>query len=64
MAQQYRHIIAANPERLICNHNLFDVAAADLTAVEAEALVAILNSTLGRLVQDLLRPVSREPKAI
>ena len=27
MAQQYRHIIAANPDRLICNHNLFDVAA-------------------------------------
>jgi hypothetical protein len=46
MAQQYRHIIAANPERLICNHNLFDVAPAELTAVEAEALVAVLNSTL------------------
>ena len=30
MAKQYRHIIAANPERLICNHNLFDVAAEDL----------------------------------
>ena len=26
MAQQYRHIVAANPDRLICNHNLFDVA--------------------------------------
>ncbi|MBM4026872.1 MAG: hypothetical protein FJ280_15940, partial [Planctomycetes bacterium] len=26
MAQQYRHIIAGNPENLICNHNLFDVA--------------------------------------
>ena len=25
MAQQYRHIIAGNPERLICNHNLFDL---------------------------------------
>jgi methylase of polypeptide subunit release factors len=46
MAQQYRHIIAANPERLICNHNLFDVAPAGLPAVEAGALVAILNSTL------------------
>ena len=25
MAQQYRHIIAANPENLSCNHNLFDL---------------------------------------
>ncbi len=46
MAQQYRHIIAANPERLICNHNLFDVAPAELSPVEAESLVAVLNSTL------------------
>ena len=46
MAQQYRHIIAANPERLICNHNLFDVAAPNLSAIEAQTLVAILNSTL------------------
>ena len=46
MAQQYRHIIAANPERLICNHNLFDVAAPDLSETESKALVAILNSTL------------------
>jgi hypothetical protein len=46
MAQQYRHIIAANPERLICNHNLFDVAPAGLSAIEAESLVAVLNSTL------------------
>jgi methylase of polypeptide subunit release factors len=46
MAQQYRHIIAANPERLICNHNLFDVAAPKLSPTEAEALVAVLNSTL------------------
>jgi hypothetical protein len=46
MAQQYRHIIAANPERLICNHNLFDIAPGSLSAREAESLVAILNSTL------------------
>jgi hypothetical protein len=46
MAQQYRHIIAANPERLICNHNLFDVDAPDLSAKERRALVAVLNSTL------------------
>jgi hypothetical protein len=25
MAQQYRHIIPANPEGLPCNHNLFDI---------------------------------------
>ncbi len=46
MSQQYRHIIAANPERLICNHNLFDVAAPELSAIETQALVAVLNSTL------------------
>ena len=46
MAQQYRHIIAANPERLICNHNLFDLAADRLKARERAALVAVLNSTV------------------
>jgi len=46
MAQQYRHIIAANPEGLICNHNLFDVAPHQLSALEARSLVAILNSTV------------------
>ena len=46
MAQQYRHIIAGNPEGLICNHNLFDIASAELSALEAKSLVAILNSTL------------------
>lgn len=46
MAQQYRHIIAGNPERLICNHNLFDLAPANLSSLESEALVAVLNSTL------------------
>ncbi len=46
MAQQYRHIIAANPERLICNHNLFDIAADGLNAKERAGLVAILNSTV------------------
>ena len=46
MAQQYRHIIAANPERLICNHNLFDIAANDLQPIEQITLIAILNSTL------------------
>jgi methylase of polypeptide subunit release factors len=46
MAQQYRHIIAANPERLVCNHRLFDLAAPNLSGVECESLVAVLNSTL------------------
>ena len=46
MAQQYRHIIAANPEGLICNHNLFDIAPANLSATEGTALVAVLNSTI------------------
>src|SRR5207247_138778 len=46
MAQQYRHIIPANPEGLICNHNLFDLGANDLTKKEQGILVAILNSTL------------------
>jgi hypothetical protein len=47
MAQQYRHIIAANPDELICNHNLFDLAAREvLKNRESGALVALLNSTL------------------
>ncbi|MBL8880210.1 MAG: hypothetical protein JNG88_13915 [Phycisphaerales bacterium] len=45
-AQQYRHIIPANPERAICNCNLYDVASDALSASEQRALVAILNSTL------------------
>ena len=46
MAQQYRHIIPGNPEKLICNHNLFDLGSAELTRQEQRVLVAILNSTL------------------
>lgn len=46
MAQQYRHIIAGNPESLICNHNLFDIAGDNLLGLEQKTLVAILNSTL------------------
>ncbi|MBI4568010.1 MAG: SAM-dependent DNA methyltransferase, partial [Planctomycetes bacterium] len=45
MSQQYRHIIAANPEHLICNHNLFDLSANALTPRESDALWAVLNST-------------------
>jgi hypothetical protein len=46
MAQQYRHIIAGNPERLVCNHNLFDLYSEDLSKREQQALWAVLNSTL------------------
>jgi methylase of polypeptide subunit release factors len=45
-AQQYRHIIPANPERVICNCNLYDMASDKLNATEQLALVAVLNSTL------------------
>jgi hypothetical protein len=46
MAQQYRHIIAENPDRLICNHNLFDLINLELSQPEVETLNAVLNSTL------------------
>ncbi len=44
MAQRYRHIVPLNPSALICNHNLFDVSAN--AGVHAEALTAVLNSTI------------------
>jgi hypothetical protein len=46
MAQQYRHIIPANPEKLVCNHNLFDVHPYGLSETETDALLAVVNSTL------------------
>jgi len=46
MAQQYRHIIASNPQRLICNHRFFDVTSENLAPMEKMALAAVLNSTL------------------
>ncbi len=46
LAQQYRHIIPGNPERLVCNKRFFDVAPLTLSSAECDALVAILNSTL------------------
>ena len=45
MAQQYRHVIPANVERLVCNHNLFYLDAAGLSEREATVLPAVLNST-------------------
>lgn len=46
MAQQYRHIAPSNPESLICNHNLFDIAAENLSKRERAVLIAVLNSTM------------------
>jgi methylase of polypeptide subunit release factors len=46
MAQKYRHIIAENPEALICNHNLFDLYSDQLNDLQRKALLAVLNSTL------------------
>jgi hypothetical protein len=45
-SQQYRHIIPANPERIICNCNLYDIAARNLSEIEKTSLLAVLNSTL------------------
>ncbi len=45
-SQQYRHIIAANPEKLICGNNLYDISADGLSPAQQTSLIAILNSTL------------------
>jgi hypothetical protein len=45
-SQQYRHIIPANPARIICNCNLYDMASDKLSETEQTAFVAVLNSTL------------------
>ncbi len=46
MAQQYRHIIPANPEELLCNHNLFFLTAREPVLRANGVLCAVLNSTL------------------
>jgi hypothetical protein len=46
MIQKYRHIIASNPQRLICNKRLFDIHPFNLTTEQESALQAVLNSTL------------------
>src|SRR5260370_1137716 len=51
MAQQYRHIIPANPQQLVCNHNLFDIHALDLDESATRALMPILNSTLAAFIK-------------
>jgi hypothetical protein len=45
-AQQYRHIIPANPEGVVCNCNLYTVVPGISDAATKTALVAILNSTI------------------
>ncbi len=51
MAQQYRHIIPANPNGLICNHNLFDLHPLSLDPKAKHALMPILNSTVVAFVK-------------
>ena len=51
MAQKYRHIAPANPDHLVCNHNLFYIRTAGLDRNEAIALNAALNSTLTALMK-------------
>jgi hypothetical protein len=51
MAQQYRHIIPANPEGLPCNHNLFDIHPLTGEPRARRALIPILNSTLIALIK-------------
>ncbi|HEX8069902.1 MAG TPA: N-6 DNA methylase [Pyrinomonadaceae bacterium] len=51
MAQQYRHIIPANPAGLICNHNLFAIHALGLARLSSCALMPILNSTVVAFVK-------------
>lgn len=45
-AQQYRHIIPANPAQVVCNCNLYDVASDGLSEEEQKSLIAVLNSTV------------------
>ena len=47
MAQQYRHVIPLNPDRLPANHNLFEVWARDTE--QKSLLWAVLNSTIAVL---------------
>ncbi len=44
MAQQYRHIVAWNRDKIPCNHNLFDVRAK--SDVDSKQLWSVLNSTV------------------
>jgi len=51
MTQKYRHIVAANPDQILCNHRLFYITPRNLLDMEAQILPAVLNSTLVSLVK-------------
>lgn len=50
-AQQYRHIVPANPQALITNCNLYDIHALEMAAPEIRALIPVLNSTIVAFVK-------------
>ncbi len=45
-AQKYRHIVPNNPEKLVCNCNLYTIVPELPESKERLALIAVLNSTL------------------
>jgi type I restriction-modification system DNA methylase subunit len=49
--QQYRHVVAFNPEGLTCNCNLYDLFVGD--RVDPQHLCAVLNSTVVALMKFL-----------
>jgi len=51
MTQKYRHIVAANPDGIVCNHRLFYMSPRNLSDIEARIVPFILNSTLMALVK-------------
>ncbi|MDI6773966.1 MAG: N-6 DNA methylase [Verrucomicrobiota bacterium] len=51
MAQKYRHIVPLNPDKLVCNHNLFYVSPRSLNSQERTVLAAVLNSTILALMK-------------
>jgi len=49
--QQYRHIIPANPEGIVCNCNLYTLIPNSASSLERRALAALLNSTVVALMK-------------
>lgn len=49
MAQQYRHLVAWNRDKIACNHNLFDLWSA--SDVDSKLLWSVLNSTVVALTK-------------
>jgi hypothetical protein len=45
-SQQYRHVVAENPEKLVCNCNLYDISGDALDRIQQRIMVAVLNSTI------------------